>query len=253
MAFINDFFEKNCGFRILISSKIPRIIRKEHSTGPVYVEFFGPSGVGKSALFHAACKYNKNKWITLSRFVKSIPCRKQKDILEKQETYNFLATIKVNNIAQLERCGTDKLSALNYCYKELKKDAIASAYNKKLKVVADEGLFSIFFPALQELYEKSVDEFVKLTERRAIVYCYAPAETILERRKQRNKKRDRYFLQSDTHPPQKQLADLSEERNNFISIVSHFTPVLYIDTSDAIKDNIKKINSFIDSLAKDSC
>ena len=99
-----------------------------------------------------------------------------------------------------------------------------------------------------QLLEENSDQFMNLTKNRAIIHCYAPAEKIAERVLKREKEQGNLLPQYKVCSKEVLIEVVENSlkiKNDFISTMKNYVPILEIDTSNDINENVKRIDQFI--------
>lgn len=227
--------------------RIKLIARKE----PLYIDFFGVSGVGKSTLYAEVRRRNTNggSWAEVKDFIgtlKDYSLPKQIDpvyqkILERK--YQI-----INKDYELE----ELLEFMNFYFRNIKEDIIAHAYNENYTIVMEDGLVHNFADSIFDLHKEKQIDLSRLIKNRAVIYCYNTPEEIAKRIMSRQKEIDELRPQhrkiSTDELIHEQQLELSKNREYIETLLDNGVPVLEVDTSDDVTENAGKVNRFIEEL-----
>src|SRR5699024_8263577 len=128
-----------------IVQRVPPMRRFKPSDkgNPVYIEFIGASGVGKTTLYKQIIKKYNAEWIDIRHF-EALKSHKMKDgLIDSLAIYQDLARYKVDEILEGEEkiLPGDKLGACRTSYNIIMQDALVYLFNKQDVILSEEGLF----------------------------------------------------------------------------------------------------------------
>ncbi len=234
------------GFEIYRKSKKNKI-KFDSSQKPLYIEFLGVSGVGKSTIFNALQKKEKF-WLTVNEHNNSLG-KHQRVKFDKNSAEQRLAEQRWKYLKEKNYLPTDKLRVAYWNYVILNSDALLQKNNKNSIVLSDEGMVLSFSDAIMDLENensKLLDDFLK---NRAFVYCTARPDVILKRIESRRKQTGKVVAQHKTNSNQELLEIISQEtkeRDNLVDFLKRRNkPLLVIDTSEELDKNLSKVLTFI--------
>jgi len=246
---INDVLDKTFGIRIEKSLKTN--IKPQNTDEPIFIEFIGPSGVGKTTLFKKMKELNKNNsWIGIKEYYKF---KANKGKYNRDfKLYESLIDYKIKNISQADFDAYKKLRLLSFFYKKLKEELFARSTNDEFAIVLEDGIFHNFTPEFIRLSEEKSDSFKRLLQKRAFVFLHAPPEynarNILKRKKETGAIRPQHEKLNNEELISRQTQVL-RTKQKLITIIDTFEiPILKIDTSEDLMINAQKINGFIEEL-----
>jgi len=215
----------------------------------ILVDFIGIAGTGKTTLLNGL-KFSKTiingskyKNIHLSPF----------SLVDNSPAYQQLLAAALNEIANANSPVHQKFADLNALVLRLNTDGLLRKYHKKVVFVFDEGIIEGYWNVFDKLIERDSDFFQEFSKNRAIVFCDAPLEIIV----------DRFIKRESTKPPhapwyqgetERELLnyykEMQEAIRNFVAKAQNFLPILTIQTTNNFSDNIKIIQNFIEGLPK---
>lgn len=215
---------------------------------PIYVELVGVSGVGKSFIYHQLTKYQRNWWTT-AEFIKQLEKVDADQILEQHAFYQDLAALRLQTIQNLNILPSSKFRIAHWNYRSLQDDAVIFQHNKNALIVSDEGLLHNFSNELTDLMVQKPDQVKPFLKNRAVIYCHASVDEIVQRIEKRTQETGRTVA----HHREKNTKELYEivekelhEKEAFIQMLALAgVPILKVSTQHQIKDNVKKITDFI--------
>lgn len=255
---INGFLQKYFGIKLIHSGLGFFKKYSIYKTRPIYVEFYGPSGVGKTTLFRSAKKSNKNRWLPLQNFKEIYLSRLKRNTLIPDSIYQFLAEDKIEEVLEnpMYPMSSVKMDKIRFFYSTLIDDLLIKSFNKNYTIVSEEGLIQIYTSSIMKLCCREESDFREFLKDRAVIYCYAPAEVIANQIIKRNKNEKNLRIEHATDSfnelVEKQFLEL-ENKNKLIRKLKELTvPVLLVDTTIEIKENVKRINEFIQDLQKNN-
>jgi|SRR5690554_840522 len=236
------------GFSLVGIPKLKRLFLIKKIKQPIYIEFIGVSGVGKSTLYKYVNKGLYKNWLDIRHFEEFNSDKVQDLIGNLPLYYNELGKYRINMVLKGEESHVEKLNAFRTGYNILKRDALLHLLNKKDIVMSDEGILQFYLDGIINLYKENKDDFLTLLKNRAVIYCYAPSEVVVNRIMDRKNKRGHLWYKHKemsyqeliefTQGSQKKIEDM-------VSILEEFIPVLKVDTTDHFKVSKQKILSFI--------
>lgn len=219
---------------------------------PLYIEFVGVSGVGKSTLYRAMQAHQKagEKWMERLVFLGYQPKIHIDDIIST--TYLRILENKTEKIWRSALTNLDKIKLLSFFYQNIQEEAATLLYNKNATIINEDGIFHNFQPELLDIYNNDLQLFRELAKDRAIVYCTNSAENIA---KQIGK---RQFESNENRPHHKvkTLEELLAIQNTLLQETSTFVktleeisvPVLVLNTADDLSENVRRVNLFINEM-----
>lgn len=250
--FLNKLTRK-LGFQIIsVKNSYKPLVNNNHD--PIYIEFMGVPGVGKSTLFNQI-SYGKNT-TTLNNFIKMHKRNYDDKLIESQPIYSILAEEKLKEVLLKNFSSFDKLKILHFFFLVLFNDLILYKFNKNTIVVAEEGLFHNFGNVIETVRNTENKELLQnLFKNRAIVYCYSTPEKVAHQIMKRYEESGKLLPQHKTKNFE-ELVELQKQalknKERTLDILKEFDiPVLMINTSNDTSENLIKINLFIKSLQKD--
>jgi septin family protein len=249
---LNTFLQKFLGIKIVRSQHYAlkkRIARKTGS--PLYIEFIGPSGVGKSTLYNEAKRQNKqNNWIGAKEFVKV--SNYHIDDTFYSPKYDNLAEVKLQYFPIKDISSWDRMKLIAYFYSNIRREVIINLNNKNSTVVFEGGILHNFDLEIASLHQSKPALFKELIDKRAIVYCCNTPENIAKQILKREKETGQIRAHHKTNSFEelvKQQKDFLEMNETHIETFSRYqVPVLTVDTSDNLAKNAHKVNAFIRKL-----
>lgn len=219
---------------------------------PLYIEFIGISGVGKTTLYNALKKERgySVKWIERYDFLSFQPKVNLDESINS--TYLKMLESKSQNICSSDLPVIDKIKLGAFFYQNIQEEVAALLYNKNATLINEDGLFHNFGKEIRDIYKDDPKVFSELSKNRAIVFCTNSAENIAKQIQKRN---------TDSHAirPHHRVASFQElveiqkpllqDIESFVRILEENNlPVLYITTSDDISENAHKVNLYIKEL-----
>lgn len=215
---------------------------------PLYIEFIGVSGVGKSTIFNELSKYEDN-YCTLVNFIKQNRNIKIDNLIDKDSIYENLAKKQWNIIQNKDVLNSDKFRIAHWNYKTLIEDVKVVKYNRNHLIISDEAILHNFQEALLEIKEEDPKSFKDFLINRAVVYCYSSVDGIVEQILRRKEETGRIV----SHHKGKSIEELYdivkrdlEEKEEFLEIMFNMgIPILRINTQDSLEFNSNKVKEFI--------
>lgn len=213
-----------------------------------YVELIGVSGVGKSFIYHQLTKHQRNWWTT-AEFIKQLEKVDADQILEQHAFYQDLAALRLQTIQNLNILPSSKFRIAHWNYRSLQDDAVIFQHNKNALIVSDEGLLHNFSNELTDLMAQKPDQVKPFLKNRAVIYCHASVDEIVQRIEKRTQETGR-TIAHHRGKNTKELYEIVEkdlhEKEAFIQLLSlSGVPILKVSTQHQIKDNVKEITDFI--------
>lgn len=224
----------------------------DSSAKPLYIEFLGLSGVGKTTLYNEVKAERKDsvKWIERYDFLSFQP----KVNIDGSINYMYLKMLesKSENVCISELPVIDKIKLMSFFYQNIQEEVAALLYNKNATLINEDGLFHNFGKEINDIYNDDPKVFYELCKNRAIVFCTNTAENIAEQIRKRN-------ADINAIRPHHKVASFQElveiqkpllkETEFFVKFLQEYNvPVLYINTSDDISENARKVNLYIKEL-----
>lgn len=219
---------------------------------PIYVEFVGVPGVGKSTLYENVFKQVKSKWRNIHELQKIFIRHANSKSTESLSLYQELAQQKIQNVASRNYTGIDKMNIIKYFHSVLIDDSLVYLFNNDYNIMSDEGLIHNFGEAILALSKSKEEEFKSLMERRAVIYCYASPEIVAKRILEREKKTGELLPQHKVDSYDN-LVLLQQEslyfKHQIIDSLSNYNiPILSIDTSNSMSQNVDQVVQFLNQL-----
>lgn len=229
--------------------------RKVVKTKAYHIEFMGVSGVGKSHLYKAIKKLNSDKWMSAVEFRNRNMDKFDKSLLVENAIYQKLAEYRINppNKNQDDyRSPLVLLFMAQVFFNSILKDYLIAEYNKDYTVISPDGLTHNFIRELFEMEKNDNELFLEYFKNRAVVHVTAPSSQIIEQILDRHGKKDRLPPQYMNKSREKILEiveDHSSKMEGAIKILKDIgVPVLRLDNSEDLSNNIDKIQAFISEL-----
>src|SRR5699024_7054173 len=129
---INDVLDKTFGIRI--EKSIKTNIKPQNTDEPIFIEFIGPSGVGKTTLFKKMKELNKNNSCIGIKENYKIKDNKW-NYNRKVKLYQSLINYKIKNISKAYFDAYKKLRLLSIFYKKLKEELFARSTHDEFAIV----------------------------------------------------------------------------------------------------------------------
>lgn len=149
-------------------------------SGGGYIEFVGPSGIGKSTLFKNFSRMTNLPYLYRQNFDAKDYADKFDSVLQ----WHLLAQ-KFSDLNSRELEEHKKLKLIHYFVKVAMDDAVVNSILSDNLLMFDEGLFHNFSKQINELPD---DQFKELTRDRAFIFLEArDPKTVVQRRRKRFK------------------------------------------------------------------
>ncbi len=174
------YFLNKLGYKIVRINPIKKIkIHTLTHQKPLFIEFIGVSGVGKSTLYKAMIKQraSDDNWLGVKEYINYINGNiwpLDKDI---HPVYKKILNKKYEQVTRKYNI-KDTIGFMAFFLKNIKEEIIARHSNQKYTLVIEEGLFHNFGSAIMELHQKNEIDLNSLIKNRALVFCYATPEII---------------------------------------------------------------------------
>ncbi len=228
---------------------------QEKKPTPVYIEFVGGPAVGKTTLYRQLNKKPLVEWIDPKHFSTMHYDKVNVKLQDPKSFYQYLASWRINHLASARSLlqPTDRLEGCSSSYNVLREDALIHVYNKKDLILSEEGIFQFFSGGIGSLRDDDRESFELLMQRRAIVYCVASVEAIASRIEKRRQSGGTNWYGHNTSTHEELLRVIQQtlnEKDALISILKEYIPVLEIDTENSLRDNERKIRTFIRAVVK---
>lgn len=247
---INKILERTVGFNL----KRARIRSVKKINGdPIYVEFVGIPGVGKTTLYENVFKKVKRNWRDIHELQRIFMEHTNGIATESQLCYQMLAQSKMQSLETRNFSGIDQMKLVKYFHSVLIADSLVHLFNNKYNIMSDEGLIHNFGEGLLALSISNSDELKNLLKRRAVIYCHTSAEIIAKRIIERGEKTGRLLPQHKVNSFD-ELVSLQkkslDQKNQLLGFLSEKDiPFLSIDTSNPMTENVDQVKHFLTELA----
>jgi|SRR5690554_3048660 len=218
---------------------------------PVYIEFIGASAVGKTTLYRKLNKKYIRKWLDIRQFAALNSHKNIEELIGPSSFYHDLANSKISITVEnsVKSTGYDKLKSFYLASNAMKQDAYINYFNKKHTILSEEGLLQFYSEGVIKLFNENREKLIDLLNRRAIIYCYASPEIIVQRVLLRKEKTGHLWQGHKVSSEDELLRAVKrtlDEKEKLINIVKEFVPVLKINTAQSTASNLKEIHSFIE-------
>lgn len=215
---------------------------------PLYIEFLGVSGVGKSYIYKEISNNQSNFW-SIEDFKKNINnCNEQK-LLDNLSFYQNLAKTQWKYIDNLDILNVEKFRIAHWNYKTLLDDALIFLYNTNSVIISDEGILHNFQHALLKISTESPNLFEDFIKKRAVVYCFSPTDIIVDQILKRKEITGRVIAhhKGKSKEELEEIVKIDLEKKEEFSefLINSGIPLLRINTQDCLEFNSNKLNEFI--------
>lgn len=235
-------------FRVKISKAKKSIVHQTFKT-PLLIELAGVKGVGKTTLLGQMKKTNKGGWMNFHHFRKLHFSQKHKEILDDLPVYQYLAQKQIDYVLRDFKEPSVQLGRFSFYNSVLINDALCQLLNKKYLIISDEGLVDIMGPSVKMLSKDDPAGFEALLKNRAFIYCHAPVEQVAKQILKRIEATGRVNYDFKNKSFEELVAyteDSLDFKTEFMTMLkSKGVPVLDIDTTENINENVRKIDEFI--------
>lgn len=224
----------------------------EKESLPVFIDFIGPSGVGKTTLYNEVYKQRRHPmdWLSPKEFIHA-----KGDILWAKNIpsdYEEIVRMKIEKVCKNEIYNpVQMLNQFSFLQKVMKEEIILKTFNSNQKVIFEDGFFHVFGEEIKLLLEKDSERYKNFLQNRALILCVSTPEKIANQIIKREKVEGRraQHVNKDLKLLIQQEDKTLEMRKN----LAHFfgaqgVPILVIDTSNPLHENGQEINSFINGL-----
>lgn len=219
---------------------------------PVFIDFIGPSGVGKTTLYNEVYKQRRHPmdWLSPKEFIHA-----QGNIMldgNIPSDYEEIVRMKIENVCRNEIYKPiQMLNQFSFLQKVMKEEIIIKTFNSNQKVIYEDGFFHVFGEEIKLLLEKDSERYESFIQNRALILCVSTPEKIASQIIKREKVEGRraQHINKDLETLIQQEDKTLEMRKN----LAHFfgaqgVPILVVDTSNPLNENGKEITSFIKGL-----
>lgn len=240
------------GFTLQRVPKLKHFFRNKNKR-PIYIEFIGPSGVGKTTLYRYLNRGMFLKWYDIKHFYLFNSTKISEKKIAEVNIYQHLAASRYNENkdSNLSLNYINKLNSLRTGYNIIREDAANYFYNEKDIILSEEGIVQFYTVGVNDLLHKNKIDIKNFLTNRAYIYCIASNETIFKRIKKRECQTGHRWsghnLKSEEELYQVIKNNL-EEKEQLVKKLKAFIPVLEINTENPLEFNKKKIIEFINSL-----
>lgn len=253
---INKTLSKTFGFTIVKNKKRLKLNSETKKPRKIfYIEFIGISGVGKTTLCNAFLKdKNNSQYVGIRQFRSSN--QEKATAFKNKLFYEHLIKNKLNIFKEKKnKTALSHLKQINVRYTKLMDDAIIYNFNENYTICADTGIFWFYDKSIRKLQKDYYDDFIKFIDGRVLIHCYAPPSVIIKNIKKRyqetginrhqafdNRDKDLGFF----------LEKSMKDKKELINLLKPEMPILEINTSHDLEENVKKVAAFIEQLENNS-
>lgn len=246
-SFLDSF-----GFQISRTpGRISRQIDFHKTAQPFFIDFMGPSGVGKTTLFNEVYKQRS----------KSLPWITPKEFLHNQNfspsdteipfSYQKIIELKIDEIRNRKITAYEKLALLGFVSTIIKNEIQVKKRNQNQKVVFEDGFFHVFGYEIFDLLKEDFERNKIFIENRAIVLCTADPKIIAEQILKRSPvegRRPQHKNLNKSELIQQQKQTIQERKDIALFLNKKGIPLLILNTAENLKENARKVNDFIKEL-----
>lgn len=251
---IKSFVEKVLFYLEISIKRLPRAkkITFSDTAKPLFIEFIGPAGVGKTTLYKQLLKHRTAEvsWITPEEFFN----RNGKNGNDEFVYGAFFKVMKNKFESHFKKDSPNKyrMRVMNHFITTLNNSANITMLNKNETVISDEDLHHVFRESLYNS-EFTEEEIQVLIKNRAIVYCYSFPEVISKQIFKRKEATGKFLPIHRFETFEELVSYQVESMRTIESFVKRLSdefavPALSIDTSEPTSKNIERINEFIKTL-----
>ena len=250
---INRVLEKTIGINLKRAKtrKVDKVKGK-----PIYVEFVGVPGVGKTTLYENVFKEVKREWRDIHEFQRIFIKHTDGKAAESLSCYQELAKHKMQLAGSCDYNGIDQMKLVKFFHSVLIEDSLVYLFNNDYNVMSDEGLIHNFGEGILALSKSNKEEFESLMKQRAVIYCQTSAEIVAKRILEREEKTGRLLPQHKVDSfdelvnLQKKILEQKPQLDDFLS--KYDIPFLSIDTSNPMTENVGQVKHFLTVLTDNS-
>src|SRR5690554_1490183 len=248
---INLFLYKFFGYRLTKTQtgfEVKKISKTQ--TKPLYIEFVGAFGVGKTTLFNNLNNERNKSWVVASDYIYLNRKMINREIIESAGFYyQELAKYCMVDLMERKILPTDKMSKFNFLHSKLLEEIFILLNNKEFTIINDDGFLHNCTNAFIKLYNYDKALFEQSIKHRIVVYCYTSpdvlANQILKRQKETGFLSIFHTHENLTELINKQKVFLDEKRELISLLKKYNRPILNINTSDPLEENCRKVKEFI--------
>lgn len=223
---------------------------RRKSPVPVYVEFVGAPAVGKSTLYTHLNKRHRVEWMDIKHFSHFHYDKPNVGLQGAGSPYQYLAEWRLAHLVGDSSTlrPVDRLEGCSSSFNVLREDALVHLHNKRDVILSEEGIFQFFGKGIGSLYSDNFEQFNSILSRRAIVYCVASPDLIVQRIRKRKMANATSWYGHNVSTAEelyRSVKDTLDEKSALIELLRKYIPVLEINTEDSLGENEKKIRAFI--------
>jgi hypothetical protein len=217
------------------------------------VEFFGPSGVGKTTLLNRVVQHGlPPQWRTVTKpALHEIAARINPPDFDRLET--ALLEMRLANLLQHKITPLEVYHLTNLAYNHMALQATYRRLKPRPNLVLDEHLMQLFLPELITLIDNYAPEFSPVLQHRAVVFVKDREEKILSNLKSRAKTADYKPLLAE-RSNEELLVRMQDFQTGGKALMDFLktqgVPVLEIDLNQS--DGVDATSRFIKSLGNHS-